>query len=328
MRRREFIKVFAGSAIAWPLAARAQQPKMPVIGFLCAASSGSFARLVDAFRQGLRETGYVEGQNVAVEYQWADGRYERLPAMADDFVRHKATVIVSAGGIPAALAAKAATTSIPIIFFSGANPVELGLVGSLNRPGGNLTGVTTLSLEVGAKRVELLHELVPTATNMAFLVNPTTPTYAEAATKDTQAAAHALGLQLHILHASTEHEIDSAFATLTERHVQALVIGGDNFFNSRSEQLAALALRHNVAAIYQYRAFAAAGGLLSYGGSITESYRQIGIYTGRILRGEKPADLPVQQSTKVELIVNLKTAKALGLTVPPQIVARADEVIE
>jgi putative ABC transport system substrate-binding protein len=237
-------------------------------------------------------------------------------------------VIVSAGGVPAALAAKAATTRIPIVFFSGANPVELGLVGSLNQPGGNLTGVTTLSMEVGAKRLELLHELVPTATNMALLINPNTPTYAEAATKDTQTAAHALGLQLDLLHASTEQEIGSAFAILTERHIQALVIGGDNFFNSRSEQLAALALRHNVAAIYQYRAFAAAGGLLSYGGSITDAYRQIGIYTGRILRGERPGDLPVQQSAKVELIINLITAKALGLTVPASLLGRADEVIE
>ena len=301
---------------------------MPVIGFLCAASSQSFAELVVAFRQGLREAGYVEGQNVTVEYEWADGAYERLPSMADDFVRHQTTVIISAGGLPAALAAKAATTSIPIVFFSGANPVEQGLVGSLNQPGGNLTGVTTLSMEVGAKRLELLHEVFPTATDIALLVNPTTPTYAEAATRDTQKAAHALGPQLHILHASTEQEIDAAFVILAERHIQALVIGGDNFFNSRSQQLAGLALRHNVAAIYQYRAFAAAGGLLSYGGSITESYRQIGIYAGRILKGEKPADLPVQQSVKVELIINLITAKTLGLTVPPSLLARADEVIE
>ncbi|MGB9114891.1 ABC transporter substrate-binding protein [Bradyrhizobium sp.] len=327
MKRREFMTIIGGAA-AWPGLARAQQPKMPVIGFLCAASSRSFAEFVVAFRQGLRETGYVEGQNVTVEYEWADGNYERLRTMADDFVRHQTTVIVSAGGIPAALAAKAATTSIPIVFFSGANPVEQGLVGSLNQPGGNLTGVTTLSMEVGAKRLELLHELVPTATKMALLVNPTTPTYAEAATKATQTAAHALGLQLDILHASTEHEIGAAFAILTERHIQALVIGGDNFFNSRSEQLAALALRHNVAAIYQYRAFAAAGGLLSYGGSITDAYRQIGIYTGRILRGEKAGDLPVQQSAKVELIINLITAKALGLTVPPSLLARAEEVME
>jgi putative tryptophan/tyrosine transport system substrate-binding protein len=326
MRRRDFITLFGAATL--PLAVRAQQKTLPVVGFLCAASSRSFAELVVAFRQGLREAGFVEGQNVTVEYEWADGAYERLPMMADDFVRRQTAVIVSAGGLPAALAAKAATTSIPIVFFSGANPVELGLVSSLNQPGGNLTGVTTLSMEVGAKRLELLHELVPAATNVALLVNPTTAAYAEAATKDTQRAAHALGLQLDLLHASTEQQIGAAFAILAERHMQALVVGGDNFFNSRSEQIAALALRYNVAAIYQYRAFAAAGGLLSYGGSIMDAYRQIGIYTGRILKGEKVGDLPVQQSVKVELIVNLKTAKTLGLTVPPTLLGRADEVIE
>jgi len=325
MRRREFITLLGGAA-AWPLAARAQQPAMPVIGFLNGGSPGPFAPYVAAFRQGLKEAGYIEGENVAIEYRWLEGQYDRAPSMAAELVRRQVAVIVANN--PGNLAAKAATTTIPIVFTTGGDPVQLGFVASLSRPGGNLTGVTQLSVEVGPKRLELAHELVPAATMIGLLVNPANPDIAEPITRNLQVASRTLGLTLHVLHASTEREIEMAFATLLQLRAGALVIGSDPFFNIQSEQLAALALRQAMPAIFQYRPFAAAGGLVSYGGSIADSYRTAGVYTGRILKGEKPANLPVQQSTKVELIVNLKTARTLGITVPTALLVRADEVIE
>jgi putative ABC transport system substrate-binding protein len=324
MRRREFITLLGGAA-AWPLAARAQQPALPVIGFLNGASAWEYAHVIAAFRQGLSETGYAEGRNVQVEYRWAEGHYDRLPTLAADLVRRRVTVI--AANTPAVPVAKAATTTIPIVFQTGGDPVAAGFVTSLGRPGGNLTGVSTLNTELGPKRQELLHQMVPTARTIALLFNPTNP-IAEPTTKDLQAAARTLGLQLHLLHASTERDFDRVFATLLHLRAGALVIGPDGFFNSRSEQLAALTVRHTLPATYQYREFAAAGGLMSYGGSITDSYRTVGVYTGRILKGEKPADLPVQNPNNYELLINLKTAKALGLDVPATVLARADEVIE
>jgi putative tryptophan/tyrosine transport system substrate-binding protein len=316
-----------GTAAAWPLAARAQQVAMPVIGFLGSSSPNLWAGRVRAFRQGLSETGYVDGQNVAIEYGWADDQYDRLPALAADLMRRHIALIV-VGGPPAALAAKAATTTIPIVFTIAGDPVEIGLIASLNRPGGNLTGVTTLNTEVGPKQLELLHELVPTATIIALLVNPTSPNLAESTTKGAQAAARTLGLQLHVLHASTERDFDTVFADLAQLRAGGLVIGADALFNSRPDQLVALGARHAVPTIYQYREFVEAGGLISYGGSLTDAFRLVGVYTGRILKGDKPADLPVQQATKVELTINLKTAKALGLEVPMSLLMRVNEVIE
>jgi ABC-type uncharacterized transport system substrate-binding protein len=325
VKRREFIKLLGGAA-AWPLAARAQQP-MPVIGFLSSQSPDQWAGRLRAFRQGLGETGHVEGRNVAIEYRWGEARNDRLPALAADLVRRQVAVVATPGSGAATLAAKAATTTIPVIFTVAVDPVAAGLVASLNRPSGNLTGLVTLSGEVGPKRLELLHEVVPKATVIALLVNPTNPTVAETTSRDMQAAARKLGLELHVLHASTERDFDTAFAALAQLRSGALVIGPDAFFTARSEQLAARTVRHAVPAIYQYE-FAAAGGLMSYGGSLTDSFRLAGVYTGRILKGEKPADMPVQQTTKVELIINLKAAKALGLTFPLSLLGRADEVIE
>ena len=323
--RRDFITLLGGASAAWPLLARAQQPPLPVIGFLNSASPGGYAPFVAAFRQGLKETGYVEGQNVAVEYRWAEGQYDRVPAMAAELVRRQVTVIVA--NTPGNLAAKAATATIPIVFTTGGDPVPIGLVASLARPGGNVTGVTQLGVEVAPKRLELAHELVPTATIIAALVNPTNP-IDETQSRDLQAAARTLGVQLHVLHASTERDLDAVFGTLAQLRASALVIGADAFFVDQHEQLAALALHYGIPAVYQFREFAAAGGLMSYGQSNSDIYRIAGVYTGRILKGEKPSDLSVQQITKVELIINLKTAKALGITVPPSLLARADEVIE
>jgi ABC-type uncharacterized transport system substrate-binding protein len=327
VKRREFISLL-GSAVAWPLAARAQQPAVPAIGFLSNASPDMYARRLRAFGQGLKEAGFVEGRNIEIEYRWAEGQNSRLPALAAELIRRQVAVIVAAGGTPAAMVAKAATTTIPIVFGVAVDPVETGLVASLHRPGGNLTGVTNLNVEVGPKRLELVHELLPTATIIAVLVNPTSPSIADLFSRAMQQAAQTLGLQLHILHASTDGDFDKVFASVVQVRAGALVISPDVFFNTRSEQLAALSLRHAVPAIYQYRPFAAAGGLMSYGSDETEYYRLVGTYAGRILKGEKPADLPVVQSTKVELIINLKTAEALGLTIPLPLIGRADEVIE
>jgi putative tryptophan/tyrosine transport system substrate-binding protein len=327
MRRREFITLLGGVAIGWPLAASAQQPAMPVVGFLGGESSDLYADLLRALRQGLKETGYVEGQNVGIEYRWAEGQNEKLPSLAADLVRRRVAVIVAAG-TPATLAAKAATTTIPIVFFVAGGPVELGLVASLNRPSGNLTGMTTLTLEVASKWLELLHELMPTTSTFALLINPTSPALAEIQSRDLQTAARKLGLQVHLLEASTDRDIDTAFARLVQLRSGGLVISSDSFLERRSERLAALAKRYAVPAVCGFREFATAGGLMSYGASITDAFRWIGVYTGRVLKGEKLADLPVQQATKVELIINLKTAKALALTVPLPMLGRADEVIE
>jgi putative ABC transport system substrate-binding protein len=327
MRRREFITLLSGLA-AWPLTARAQQPALPVIGFLSSESPALFANLLDAFRQGLREVGYVDGQNVAIEYRWAEGQNDRLPALATDLVHRRVRVIAAPVTTPGALAAKAATATIPIVFFTGGDPVALGLVASLSRPGGNITGVTSLGEELAAKRLELMHELMPSATIMALLVNPANTALIASTTKAAQIAARALGLQLHILQASTEGEFDTVFATLAQLRASALVIAVDSFFTGRREQLAALALRHRMPAIYQSRDFAEAGGLMSYSANLREALRLVGIYTGRIVKGEKPADLPVQQATKVELIINLKVAKTLGIIVPNTLIGRADGVIE
>ena len=326
MRRRDFIKVIAGSLAVWPLAARAQQTAMPVIGFLNVASAKGYAPQLSAFLKGLSEAGYVDGRNVAIEYRWADGRSDRLPAMVADLV-HRQVTVIAATSTPAALAAKAATTTIPIVFEMASDPVRLGLVASLNRPGGNVTGVTNANVEIAPKRLQLLHELLPTASVIALLVNPANPTVAETNTKGLQAAARALGLELHVLNASTEGDFDGVFAKLIQLRAGGLVIGPDPFFSSRSKQLAALTVRHAVPTIYENREFAVAGGLLSYG-DVTDAYRLAGIYIGRVLKGEKPADLPVQQVTKVELYINLKTAKTLGIYVPNTLIGRADEVIE
>jgi putative ABC transport system substrate-binding protein len=327
MRRRDFTRVLVGSAIAWPLAARAQQAALPVVGFINAASAQNYSRQLAAFLKGLGEAGYADGRNVAIEYRWADGQNDRLSAMLADLV-HRRVAVIAATSTPAAVAAKAATTTIPIVFETGGNPVQLGLVTSLSRPGGNVTGVTQSSVEVAPKRLELLHELLPTVRVMGLLVDPTDPTTAKTTASEVLAAAHMFGLQLHVLNVSGESDFDAAFAKLIQLGAGGLVVAGGPFFVSHREELAALTVRHAVPVAFQHREFAAAGGLLSYGSDITESYRLTGNYTGRVLKGEKPADLPVQQATKVEMYINLKTAKALGLNIPNTLIGRADEVIE
>src|SRR5215831_18777369 len=325
--RREFIALVGGGGLLLAAKVKRARGQQPVIGFLNGASPDGYALNLAAFRQGLKEAGYVDGQNATIEYRWAEGHYDRLPSLAADLVQQKVTVI-AATTTPAALAAKAATSTVPIVFTTGGDPIKLGLVASLRRPGGNVTGSTNFSVEVGPKRLELARELFPGATIFALLVNPANP-LAAAVSKDLQAVADTLGMRLHILHATTEADFEAAFATAAQLRAAALVISTpDPLFGSHAAQLGALALRHRVPAIYFQREFAAAGGLMSYGGYTTDTYRLGGVYTGRILKGEKPADLPVQQTTKVELIINLKTAKALGITVPLPLSGRADELIE
>jgi len=328
MRRRDFIKVIAGSAAPWPLIARAQQPAVPVVGFLSPESPDLFVDRMGSFRAALGEVGYVEGQNVSIDYRWAKGRVDRLPALAAELVQRQVNVIVALGSTPAALAAKAATSTIPIVFYVGTDPVKIGLVASLNRPGGNITGVTTLNVQIAAKRLELLHELLPKATIIAVLVNPANSVVAETSERELTRATRELGLELHVLRASAEREIDEALATLAQLRANALIIEADALFISYSKELAALTSRHAMPAVHAARDFVVAGGLMSYGNSPSESYRQAGIYAGRVLKGEKPANLPVQQATKVNLAINLKAATILGVNVPNTLIGRADEVIE
>jgi putative ABC transport system substrate-binding protein len=326
MRRRQFITLLGGAAAAWPLAARAQQSATPVVGFLSGTSPETSRDNVDAFQRGMSEAGYRDHQNVAFEYRWAEGRPDRLTGLVADLVRSHVNVIVASGSTEA-VAAKAVTATIPMVFFSGGDPVNLGLVASLNRPGGNLTGVSGLTHALGPKQLELLHELVPKASVIAVLINPTAVS-TKFDTREIEDAARTIGQRIHFLSASTEGEIDTAFATLVQRQAGAILIDAGSFFGSRRNQLVALAAHHAVPAFYSGRAFTAAGGLASYGPSLTDGLRQVGVYTGRVLKGEKPADLPVVQPTRFEFVINLKTAKALGLAIPPALLARADEVIE
>jgi putative ABC transport system substrate-binding protein len=327
MRRREFITLVGGAAAAWPLAARAQQPAVPVIGFLNSASLQAWKNYVAGFRTGLKETGYVEGQNVAIEFRWAEGHYDRLPGMAADLVRRKVAVLVSTGGEPSVLAAKAATTTIPIVFTSGVDPIRGGFVNSLSRPGGNITGVNLFLSAIESKRLGLLRALVPGVKLIAVLLNPNRQDYANQR-RDVEEAARVIGQQIHLLSASNESEIDAAFTTATQLRPGAMLVGADPFLNSQRNQIIALAARHAIPAMYEQREHALAGGLMSYGTNLSEGYRQAGIYAGRILKGEKPGDLPVVQLTKFEFVINLKTAKALGIEVPPNLSAEADEIIE
>jgi putative tryptophan/tyrosine transport system substrate-binding protein len=326
VKRRTFITLLGGAA-AWPLAARAQQAAMPVVGFLNSASPTAWAHLAAAFLQGLGEMGYIEHRSVGIEWRWAEGRYERLPALAADLVRRQVAVIVATGGLPANFAAKAATKDIPIVFSTGQDPVKTGLVASLSRPGGNITGVNLFVSQMEGKRLGLLRELVPTAALTGVLLNPTNPP-AESQLKDIQEAARAVGQQIHIANAKSEHDFAAAFATLAQLRAGALLVAADPFFNSRRDDIVGLAAQHAIPTIYEQREYVMAGGLMSYGTSLSEGYRQIGLYTGRILKGEKPADLPVFQASRFEFVINLKTAKALGIEVPPNLSARADEVIE
>jgi len=327
MRRREFITLL-GSAAAWPLAARAQQPAMPVVGLVTGGSPEAAVRMGGGFRRGLNEGGYVEGQNVTVEYQWLDGQYDRLPSLMADLVRRRVAVIATPGSNPAALAAKAATTTIPIVFGVGADPIELGLVASLARPGGNATGINFFVADIAAKRLGLLHDLVPKAVRIAVLINPANASTAEATLRDMPEAARAIGLQIVVLNASTGREIEAAFATLVRDRADALFVGADAFFNSQRVQLADMAARHAIPTAFAVREYVDAGGLMSYGTSLADVYRHVGAYSGRILKGARPADLPVLQSTKFELVINLQTARMLGLTVPDKLLVAADEVIE
>lgn len=328
MRRRDFIRAAVGSASLWPFIARAQQPPKFLIGFLGSELPDQWASRLQEFYRGLGELGFVEGQNLSIEYRWAQGRNERLPSMASDLVRQQVKVIIAPGSTPAALAAHAATKTIPIVFEIASDPVALGLIAGLNKPGGNVTGVTTLNLEIGPKRLELLHSIIPSASVIGLLINPTNPRLAEANVKSMQSAGRAFGLEMHVLHASAENDFDAAFEEVKKIKAGGLLIAADPFFSSHVKQLAGLSIRHAVPAVYQFREFAIAGGLLSYGTSFTQSFRTVGNYAGRILKGEKPADLPVQQATAVELIINQRTAKALGITVPQALISRADEVIE
>ena len=326
MQRRAFITLLGGATAALPFTARAQQPLLPVIGYLESASQGQFSDLIPAFRKGLSETGYTDGQNVRIEYRWAEGQYDRLPTLTTELIRGNATLIFTTALI-SAQAAKAVTTTVPIVFVSGPDPVQLGLVASLNRPGNNLTGVTLFTSTVGAKRLQLLRELLPATNTVAFIVNPSN-TRADSDIQEMETAAGALGQHIVVAKAATNRDFETAFETLARSSIQAVVIGGDPFFNSQAQQLVSLASRYAIPTIYPLNEFATAGGLMSYGSSIADAYRQAGIYAGRILKGAKPADLPVMQPTKFELVINLKAAKALGLTVPPTLLARADEVIE
>jgi len=328
MKRRTFITLLGGAAVAWSVSARAQQAAVPIVGFLHSASAASFAGLVDAFRKGLSEAGYVEGRNVAIEYHWADGHNERLPVLAAELVGRRVDVIVTPVSTAATLAAKAATATIPIVFVIGADPVKIGLVASLNRPSGNATGISDIGVELGAKRLGLLHELLPNAARFGVLVNPDNPGITEPFLSELQTAALAIGRQLEVVTASTNSGIDTAFATLVKARADAFLISPEALFVTRRVQLLTLAARHTLPALYHRREFTDAGGLMSYGSSLLDQFRQTGIYAGRILKGEKPADLPVQAPTKYELVINIKSAKALGLTVPDTLLARADEVIE
>jgi len=326
VRRRAFVTLLGGAAV-WPLAARAQQRGLPVIGFLGAPSAAPYARYVAAVHQGLKEVGYVEHQNVAMEYRWADSQYDRLPALAADLVSRRVAVIVPIGGSPAVLAAKAATWTIPIVFNLGADPIELGLVTNLSRPGGNITGIAMMALEIETKQLQLLHELAPTSTSIAILLNPSSG-QAQTQEREAQEAARVLGLQVLVLKASTEREIEQAFAALVRERAGALLVGADTFFVSQATLFVVLTARHSIPTIYPFRPYVDAGGLMSYGASLLDSYRQTGVYAGRVLKGEKPADLPIVQPTNFELVINLKTARAVGIAIPPTLLARADEVIE